>query len=237
MSLIKLALHKIEIDNMGSMRYGGYATIPNPFRTHDYTIKTMNPKSFISKLISPFHSMFDNQKTTEAIHNLGIKHELSEVKFGRANSLAGKGMIQINRNFQPVGKHFSLGVLGEESNNILNETNIKAKNRFQKTRYLTGESDILKNITGKRYGLDKFEKEDIKKLFKANTDNTRFGVHNLYKPSKTLIGTGIGALTGGLIGYKKKKDDGAIIGTIGGGILGGQAEKFLRTNILKLHKR
>lgn len=247
MSLIKLA-KRIRIEQGGPEAYamGGYYTMPGHDSSH-YTIGHINPNSKISRFLTPLHSIFDNAQTTKEVHDLGISHELSEAKFGRANAIGGKKMVQINQGLfnMPTGRHFSLGVLGEEANDVL-KVSKKVQDRHTKLRYMTGESDLLKQVTGKRYGVDKFDKQDIKKLFHHNSLGGRMDVHAIHVPSKTLIGkvtgTAIGALAGSRFNKKDKYNEShetrnSVLGGIAGNVLGSQAEKFVRLNILKLHKR
>ena len=54
---------------------------------------------------------------------------------------------------------------------------------MQKMRYLTGESDIIKNITGKTYGKDLLSTVDIDKLHQSSLKQFRY-----HTGSKSAIG-------------------------------------------------
>lgn len=73
-----------------------------------------------------------------------------------------------------IGQHMSLAVLGRESNDI--RTNPFAKTlssgvnelrRGGKSMLIPDETEPLKKITGKRYGIDKFTNKDLEKLRKT----------------------------------------------------------------------
>ena len=248
MSLIKLALvipqtkfNSFE-DNIAALPVGGYATMSGGGK-----IIAGNMRNPLLRSMSPLHKIFDSKQNIKDLHRIGIKHELSERKYlnqynegksiyERLFSNPVKADIRQGIFNIPKGRHTTLAVLGEESNNLSKLKNKNVIDRMQKMRYLTGESDIIKNITGKTYGKDLLSTVDIDKLHQSSLKQFRY-----HTGSKSAIGriTGM-ALTPFLI--KNKNNDEHITGkrigaSILGGMIGAKGEKFLRTNILKLHKR
>jgi hypothetical protein len=69
---------------------------------------------------------------------------------------------------EPIGNHASLRVLGRESNDIRN--NPWVRNSGMVSFRGKGESSLLKKITGKTYGSDRFTGKDLTKLHKATPD-------------------------------------------------------------------
>jgi hypothetical protein len=223
---------------------GGYAT-----RMDTGQIYATNPRKISSRLFSPLHSVFDNSDDTKSIHRIAVKHELSERKYlkklqeehggisqGLDHVMKRNGTVKIGPFNIPTSAHASLGVMADESNNVRIMKNEKIKDRMQRLRYATGEKEVMKKITGKRYGIDHFTPEDIEKLHKASQTTPSF-----HAKSKTIIGRVIGA-AGGAALVKRKGEHDDTIGLrrtgagIGGAIAGGYAEKAIRTRLLKLHK-
>jgi hypothetical protein len=229
--------NSIEHD-IAQIQYGGYSISGNG------NINVMNPRRKFNRLMSPFHSVFDNSQAVKDGHKIGVLHELSERKYFKQlekdKNINPRSFVgaQIQRKFMgtPTGAHVSLAVLGEESNNLNRITSEKVKERVKKMRYMTGENDLLKNITGKTYGKHIFTPEDLEKLHNTSTKaKSPFKVG-----SKSLIGGVAGAVLAPMLVKKKYKAEdvqGKRIGAaILGGVAGASAEKFIRTNILKLHK-
>lgn len=240
-------------DNNEVLGYGGYMTSVEPKsfyfkgqQSHDIKIKATNPRHFINRLKSPGYPIFANPDDIKTVHRLGIKHELHERRYAQrilkdSGDIEAYGSVARGLTETETGRHFSLGVLGHESNDLLNIKNKKIKDMHQKSRYLTGETEILKNITGKRYGIDKFTEQDLEKLHKASIKSKG----NPFKAkSKAAIGTiagaGLGAYAGKLLSKNDDEETTALKvggGAIAGAIAGGPIEGFIRTNILRLHKR
>lgn len=247
MSLIKLALVVPQTkfnsfkDNLAALPVRGYATMSNSGNIIAGDVR--NP---LLRFTSPLHKIFDSKQNIKDLHRIGIKHELSERKylnqynegkgpFERMFSNPVKADIRQGIFNAPKGRHATLAVLGEESNNLSKLKNKNAINRMQKIRYLTGESDIIKNITGKTYGKDLLSAADIDKLHQSSLKQSLY-----HTKSKSAIGRVAGmALAPFLIkGENDQNTVGKRIGaSILGGMVGAKGEKFLRTNILKLHKR
>lgn len=253
MGLIKLAVkiprsRSVEAsDAFRSMAYGGYLT---EIGDSGPEIKTINPRHRIVRTVMPGYGLFDNSKDIQAVHRLGLRHEVQEAKYGMKNRNDFKhklkqfaiepedhiirGKIHLNNNL--VGLHTNLAVLGHESNDVFKLTNNKIKNRHQKIRYLSGESQILKEITGKKYGIDQFDVNDIKKLEQASYKQPEF-----FRKRKRGIGALIGAATAPLLVRNKNNDEDIgikrLAASVGGAIAGNALEPFVRTNILRLHKR
>lgn len=225
---------------------GGYATEIESGRIH-----ATNPRKKLNRLVSPFHSIFDNSSAIKAVHRIGVKHEQSERKWmniireregvNAASKLRGdKGGVKIGPFKVPTSNHASLAVMGEESNNVRGLSNKKIQDKFQRIRYGTGEQEVMKQITGKRYGIDHFTNADIEKLHHASQTTPFFKAK-----SKTMIGRVAGAGLAALAVGKNKKNEWGEDNTnakragagLAGFIAGGSAEKFVRTRLLKLHKR
>lgn len=70
--------------------------------------------------------------------------------------------------FQRAGTHMNLGILGNEANDVrkANIINKSIASPLVNARNDSTEAGILKNITGKNYGEDKFTGKDINKLVK-----------------------------------------------------------------------
>ena len=258
-SLVKLAgLVPRTRDNTSSMNvqtrdFGGYFTKvdpkllslrndPFPYRVK---VNAMDPRSFWNRMNAPTYSVFDNSNDIKAIHRLGIKHELHEADYAKrlvAENNFQNTMANVSMAGTPTGRHFSLGVLGKESNDLLNISNNKVRNQIQMERYLSGETEILKKITGKRYGIDAFTEQDLEKLHMATIKSKGQSFNAKSKSTiGTIAGLSLGALTGRSLSKKTDDEDTRALKIAGGGIIGGMvggpAERFIRTTLLKLHKR
>ena len=182
---------------------GGYSTkIPSNMYEIP-KILTINPNNPLSRLLSPVHKVFSSKEQTATIHNLMTLHELYEAEAMRdANrvtalykkpstkllpiakrvssilpdnfSFAGytkhpnTGILNFRR-----GIHIDLGVLGRESNDVLDisKSNPNYIKTLTKARRKSGESDLLFKLVGKRYGIDKFTPKDILTLKGLNSSD------------------------------------------------------------------
>lgn len=128
------------------------------------------------------------------------------------------GALNIADAFNPkatklVGQHASPAVLAYESNELLkNYPNSHARKVMMKLRKRTREARLLEEITGKRYGIDKFTKADRMKLLQATSHKGK-GVSlqtvkfqkakNMKDALKALIHTSPGKARGFLKGLRK----------------------------------
>lgn len=145
----------------------------------------------------------DDQRTKDALNLLAAisrAHEGNEIIYGNRNiknykldrnakSAPASHYNNLNRGViidqfgNKTGQHSSLAVLGRESNDVrklpLNE--VKTSRILMRTS--TGEAKLLKDITGKRYGIDEFTPEDLEKLDTAKPNSTS----TLYKQKRKVF--------------------------------------------------
>lgn len=81
---------------------------------------------------------------------------------------------------EQVGGHMSLDVLGRESN-LVRANPYLSKSTLKDIRSYTGEDRLLKNLTGKTYGADKFSGKDLRRLDRAKPSVVEqdFDVHHV----------------------------------------------------------
>lgn len=200
---IKYKFDTIKYNPFKLLATGGYATGYDE-ATNKFTIYKGDPKSVLVKLISPVHSIFHDEKTSKEISDLAVKHELDEYNYGKESPKHIKANINAEFGLN-TGKHYSLGILGKESNNLANVSEA-VKDHFITLRQKTGERALLHKLTGKKYGVDIFTQADIKKLEEAKPDSTNFKQDYKIQSFKTKTPTGfgyfngIGTLTGALAG-------------------------------------
>lgn len=200
---IKYKFDTIKYNPFKLLQTGGYATGYDE-DTNKFTIYKGDPKSTLVRLMSPVHSVFHDDKTSKEISNLAVKHELDEYAYGKENPKHMKGKVEAEFGLD-TGMHYSLGILGKESNN-LKDVSEKVKEHFITLRQKTGERALLHRLTGKRYGVDTFTQTDIKKLEEAKPDSTNFNQDYKIQSFKTKTPTGygyfngVGTLTGALAG-------------------------------------
>lgn len=200
---IKYKFDTIKYNPFKLLTTGGYATGYDD-ATNKFTIHKSDPKSFLVRLISPVHSIFHDEKTSKEISDLAVKHELDEYSYGKESPKHIKANINAEFGLN-TGRHYSLGILGKESNNLANVSEA-VKDHFITLRQKTGERALLHKLTGKKYGVDIFTQADIKKLEEAKPDSTNFKQDYKIQSFKTKTPTGfgyfngIGTLTGALAG-------------------------------------
>lgn len=137
------------------------------------------------------HELSEKHYGTRAISGPKIVNVSRKNTWGDAAKRIGKGLLWApaspGRTFGAIhdsvtklrpgtytdrGRHYSLAVLGDESNAIVkNFPNTKAQKILTKMRKETGEYELLEHLTGKRFGIDKFTPGDIGKLDRVRTVN------------------------------------------------------------------
>lgn len=196
---------------MEVFQHGGYGYKVDNGET---VLNIHKPKSALGRLLSPAHSVFDSKEKTEGIAGIFSRHEAHEAKAIHTPEIQSiitnkdSGKV-LNKHNQVVGNHASLEVLGREANDVRNFTGAKAtskipypdvkqhsqkildsvRNRMEKIRRNSGESKILRRVTGKRYGSDKFTERDLMSLRRnpTNAETTfkdKFGMNIVIRGHK-----------------------------------------------------
>ncbi len=174
--------------NGGAYTHANYegisiGVVPSPTRLDGYKSKmnsallNKNQRKMVDDLITR-HELHEAKEVTDIAPNV-LNDDLNKIGHG---FLDRKGDLK--------GFHFSPRVLGRESNDLtgfysgktldkiplpgvsktVEKSFGKAKNQFLKFRSSTSEDEIIKKITGKTYGTDRFSKQDLTKLHNATPD-------------------------------------------------------------------
>jgi len=166
--------------------YGGGYAVEDKDNTRRM-IHTANPKRWWGRKLLRYPS------ANPTDFNIHMTHELDESDtyqknnyIDKKNNLYGNTYIlkkddetgipvedeygKVLGNYQLKGIHAGVDILGHESNHVLDASksahphDLEAANRYKQTREETGEAAILKKLTGKQYGVDRFTKKDLNNL-------------------------------------------------------------------------
>jgi hypothetical protein len=130
--------------------------------------------NIVARLFSPLQRVFSSKNRSKLVHAVGNRHEAHEVKemsrqwLDRVKNSVQTGgpmpqnMGNVSRKGRPTGEHANLSVLMRESNDIRKIPHQNLLSSLHKARSKTGESELLKRITGKGYG-EHFTPADIRK--------------------------------------------------------------------------
>lgn len=111
-----------------------------------------------------FRGMIDGPHVSKEVQNAALRHAASHMRVAKPVTTS---LFQ-NQAGATVGSHMSPRVLTRESEMVRKNPYL---DRLKSLRTVTGESDVIKGITGKRFGVDVMRPKDHEAAFRAVPDS------------------------------------------------------------------